>query len=62
MIDNHCVVQLYVPPSIMANKDFLKQVLRDEKKLLNINECRFINIPKFDELSVKNIYPRFKDD
>ena len=46
----------------MVNKDFLKQVLADEKKLLPIATCRFINVPKFDELSVKNIYPLFADD
>ena len=46
----------------MVNKDFLKQVLADEKQLLPIVECRFINVPKFDELSVKNIYPLFAED
>ena len=51
-----------VPPSQMVNKDFLKLVLADEKKLLPIAECRFINVPKFDELSVKNIYPLFAED
>lgn len=46
----------------MVNKDFLKQVLGDEKKLLPIAECRFINVPKYDELSVKGIYPLFQED
>ena len=44
------------------NKDFLKQVLGDEKRLLPIADCRFINVPKFDELSVKNIFPLFAED
>ena len=46
----------------MVNKDFLKAVLNDEKRLLPMNECKFINVPKFDELSTKNIYPLFKQD
>jgi hypothetical protein len=46
----------------MVNKNFLKQVLGDQKKLLPIAECRFINVPKFDELSVKNLFPRFAQD
>ena len=46
----------------MVNKDFLKQVLADEKKLLPISGCRFINVPKYDELSVKNILPLFVED
>ena len=46
----------------MVNKDFLKQVLGDEKRLLPIADCKFINVPKFDELSVKNIYPLFAED
>ena len=45
-----------------VNKDFLKQVVNDEKKLLPIADCKFINIPKFDELSVKNIFPLFAED
>lgn len=59
---NPYVVQLYLPSDMRVNKDFLKQVLNDEKKLLAIKDCRFINVPKYDELSVKNIFPRFKDD
>lgn len=46
----------------MCNKDFLRQILSGEKKLLKISEVKFVNIPRFDELSVKNLYPRFKND
>ena len=44
------------------NRDFLRDVLKGEKKLLKISECRFINVPKYDELSVKNIFPKFFRD
>ena len=51
-----------MPPDSSTNKDFLRQVLKGEKKLLKVNECRFINVPKFDELGVNHIFPKFKAD
>ena len=45
----------------MLNKDFLKQILSGQKKLLAVNEVRYINVPLYDELSVKSIYPMVKD-
>ena len=56
------VVQYYVPPESSTNKDFLRQVLKGEKKLLKVSECRFVNVPKFDELGVNHIFPKFKAD
>ena len=56
------VVQYFVPPSATANRDFLRQVLKGEKSLLKVSECKFVNVPKFDELGVNNIFPKFKQD
>jgi hypothetical protein len=42
----------------MVTKDFLKDVLSDEKKLLKMEKVRFINPPLYDELSVKSLYPK----
>ena len=56
------VVQLYVPPATMINKDFLKQVLANDKKLIKMSALRSINVPKFDEVSVKTIWPLIKQD
>ena len=44
------------------NRDFLRQVLKGDKDLLPMSDIKPINIPKFDELSVRNIFPKFKDD
>ena len=57
-----CAVQLYVPPAKMINKDFLKQVFRDEKKLLALKDVRYINMPRYDELSVRKFWPIFRED
>ena len=46
----------------MMNKDFLKDILADRKKLLAMKEVSFINVPKYDELSVKNIWPMIQSD
>ena len=39
------------------NKDFLKDVLSDTKKLLELNNVKRINVPKYDELSVLSFWP-----
>ena len=55
-------LQLYVPPEVYINKDFLKQVLQGLKKLLELSEVRYVNVPLYDELSVKKFYPMFLHD
>ena len=42
----------------MVTKDHLKEVLSGDKKLLKMQEVRFINIPSFDEISVKAMYDK----
>ena len=56
------LVQLYMPPAYSMNKDFLRKVLADEKKLLHMSEVKRIHVPFFDELSVKNISPQVIED
>ena len=57
-----CSVQLYLPPEYMVNKDFLKEVLTEDKSLLRLDEVSRINVPLYDELSVINIWPMMKQD
>ena len=49
------IVQYYMPPIDTVNKDFIKQVLADQKTLLHESEVRQIIVPKYEELSVKNL-------
>ena len=44
------------------NKDFLKEVLSNNKKLLELNEVRRVNVPMYDELSVVKLWPLMQDD
>ena len=55
-------VQLYVPPASMINRDFFKQVLQDKKKLLPLNDVKYVNVPRYDELSVRKFWPRLRQD
>ena len=57
-----CAVQLYLPSKTMLNKDFLKQVLSGEKKLLELKLIKFINVPVYDELAIKQIFPLAKEE
>lgn len=46
----------------MLNRDFLRAIFRGSKKLLKQEEVKKITVPRYDELSVKNIYPMVKED
>ena len=48
----------YLPPIDSVNKDFLKQIFSNEKQLLLLEEVKFIRVPKYEELSVKALYPQ----
>ena len=56
------VVQLYVPPTVMLNKDFLRQILTGEKELLRMEKVKIVAVPEYDELSVKNLWPHMQGD
>ena len=44
------------------NKDFLKEVLAEDKELLELKDVKWSNAPLFDELSVIKIWPMTKED
>ena len=46
----------------MLNKDFLRQILAEDKKLLALSDVKWIEVPKYDELAVNSIFDRFKAD
>ncbi len=53
---------MYVPSRTSFNKDFLKQVFADHKKLLPRADVRTCSVPFYDELSVKNMLPVIRAD
>jgi hypothetical protein len=46
----------------MINKDYLKGIFAEQKKLMLLKDVKLINVPKYDELSVKNIFPMIQQD
>ena len=46
----------------MMNKDFLKSVLADKKKLLKLKDVSFISVPRYPELTVKTLFEHLKND
>ena len=46
----------------MINKDFLKDVLVKDKKLMKMQDVSVINVPLYDELSVIKIWPQVRHD
>jgi hypothetical protein len=44
------------------NKDFIKEVLVDKKKLIPRSQLRPIVVPNYDELSVKSLWNDVKED
>ena len=55
-------VQYYLPDETVVTKDFPKQVLRNEKQLLKKADVVTVQVPAYDELSVKAMYPMFAKD
>ena len=46
----------------MVNKDFLKEVFKEEKSLMPLDRVKRISVPLYDELSVISLWPMMKDD
>ena len=45
----------------MLTKDFVKKVFADDKKLFKLKDVNFVNAPHYDEISVKNLYPKLME-
>ena len=45
-----------MPSYVMFTKDFAKAILLEQKSLLKAADVKNVNIPKYDELSVKALY------
>ena len=44
----------------MINKDYLKDIFAERKKLMKLVDVKLVVVPKYDEISVKNIFPMIK--
>ena len=46
----------------MLNHDFIKLVLVEKKQLLALSEVKHVHMPKYEELSVKKLWPLVQGD
>ena len=44
-------------PYHQVTKDFLKDVIQEKKKLLKMDDRKSVNVPAYDEIAVKYLYP-----
>lgn len=51
-----------MPPAATVNRDFLRLVLKGDKNLLKMSDCKFVTVPHYDELGVKHVFPKFLGD
>ena len=49
-------LQLFVPPYNMLNAKWLKQIISGKKKLMKAADVNKYNPPRYDEISVTNLY------
>ena len=49
-----------MPPADNITKEFLKGVFNEEKDLIPMSELRLANMPRYDEISVKNVWPEVR--
>ena len=55
-------MQLYTPNEIMVNKDFIRELLTEQKKLMPLKQIKQVNAPNYDEISVSNLWPKWQQD
>ena len=44
----------------MVNKDHMRKILLEEKRFMPLEDVKPVNMPKWDELSVKHMWPKMK--
>ena len=44
----------------MVNKDFLRQILKEDKELIEMPALLPVSVPLYDELSITNLWPHIQ--
>ena len=61
-LSHSLLVQYYLPDESLVTKDFLKEVLTGKKQLLKKAHVKQVEVPHYDELSVRRLWPEMKKD
>ena len=62
LLSKPLLVQYYLPDETVVTKDFLKEVLAGQKQLMKKADVKAVQVPQYDELSVRNLWPEMKKD
>lgn len=64
IVTHHCsiIVGLHLPSYSSVRLGFIRAILADKKKALKTSDIVRINIPHYQEISVKNIYEDARSD
>ena len=62
MIDNNGLVNVFLPSMRVTKVGFMRDILSDRKLHLKQNEVIRLEIPAYEEISVKNLYPDAMQD
>ena len=62
VLSHSLLVQYYLPDESLVTKDFLKEVLTGKKQLLKKAHVKQVEVPHYDELSVRRLWPEMKKD
>lgn len=52
----HYIVGLYLPSYDSTKLAFIRAILQDKKKVFKTTQMLHVNVPRYEELSVKNLY------
>ena len=61
-MSNPILVQYYLPDETVVSKDFLRDVLAGKKQLMKKAEVKAVQVPHYDELSVRRLWPEMRKD
>ena len=56
------VSELYLPPKSQCELGYLQDLLTGAKLYLKVDQVRVITAPKYQELSIRNLYNAVEDD
>ena len=62
VLSDTILVQYYLPDETAVNKDFLREVLAGQKQLMKKAQVKQVQVPQYDELSVRRLWPEMKKD
>jgi hypothetical protein len=62
LFNSSLLVQYYLPPIHNINKDFIRSVFREEKKLMKMADIVPVHVPLYSEINVHDVHEMFSNN